>query len=65
MGGGVGTVEGGEKIAMTGSDGSHKSTASAQLKEEADFVMVELVRVRLGFLMKIATPSLSIMTQTL
>ncbi|MPC14504.1 Autophagy-related protein 13 [Portunus trituberculatus] len=40
--GGVATVEGGEKVAMTGSDGSHKSTASAQLKEEADFVMVEL-----------------------
>ncbi|XP_050690330.1 autophagy-related protein 13-like [Eriocheir sinensis] len=40
--GGVAPAEGGEKVAMTGSDTSHKSTASAQLKEEADFVMVEL-----------------------
>ena len=58
---GVSTVEGGgggggEKIAMTASDSSHKSTASAQLKEEADFVMVELVRLRFIFLMNLATP---------
>nr|QPZ44556.1 autophagy-related protein 13 [Macrobrachium nipponense] len=32
----------GEKVVMTASDGSHKSTTSAQLKDEADFVMVEL-----------------------
>lgn len=36
--------EGGEnKVVMTGSDGSHKSTASTQLKDDTDFVMVELV----------------------
>ncbi|XP_045599069.2 autophagy-related protein 13 homolog isoform X5 [Procambarus clarkii] len=34
--------EGGEKAIMTTSDGSHKSNTSAHLKEEADFVMVEL-----------------------
>ncbi|KAK7079716.1 autophagy protein 13, partial [Halocaridina rubra] len=32
----------GERIVMTASDGSHKSTTSAQLKDESDFVMVEL-----------------------
>ena len=33
----------GEKVVMTASDSSHKSTTSAQLKDESDFVMVELV----------------------
>ncbi|KAK4298998.1 hypothetical protein Pmani_028705 [Petrolisthes manimaculis] len=39
----VGGGDGGDnKGAMTGSDGSHKSNASAQLKDDTDFVMVEL-----------------------
>ncbi|KAK8723519.1 hypothetical protein OTU49_011755 [Cherax quadricarinatus] len=40
--GGIPQHEAAEKTLMTTSDGSHKSTTSAHLKEEADFVMVEL-----------------------
>ncbi|XP_063611192.1 autophagy-related protein 13-like [Penaeus indicus] len=39
---GIQTQDTGERVVMTASDGSHKSTTSAQLRDEADFVMVEL-----------------------
>ncbi|XP_071531528.1 autophagy-related protein 13 isoform X2 [Panulirus ornatus] len=44
-GGATGVVQQdtGDKAMMTASDGSHKSTTSTHLRDEADFVMVELI----------------------